>query len=151
MEEGRDEMWWALRNRLRPRLDATPPFGSPALDPEALQGDIDGRAIVEGSAPLLLLGAADEPQGSGLALARIGLSGEVDAEGMLLTGRTYPVVDRIDFPLGDESTGGSAQDGPRSIYVQWRDLAGNWSVPVVIEAHVLDPVATLTPADLEAG
>ena len=151
MEEGRDEMWWALRNRLQPRLDTTPPFGSPALDPEALQGDVDGRAIVEGSAPLLLLGAADEPQGSGLALARIGLSGEVDAEGMLLTGRTYPAVDRIDFPLGDESTGGSAQDGPRSIHVQWRDLAGNWSVPVVIEAHVLDPVATLTPADLEAG
>lgn len=148
MEAGHEEMWWALRNRLQPRLDATPPFGSPALDPELVQGDIDGRSIVVGSAPLRLLGAADEPGGSGLALARIGLSGEVDGEGMLSTGRSYPAVDRIDFPLGDESTGGSAEDGPRSIHVQWRDLAGNWSVPVVIEAHVLDPVATQTPADL---
>jgi flagellar biosynthesis regulator FlbT len=29
--------------------------------------------------------------------------------------------------------------------VQWRDLAGNWSVPIVIEAHVLDPDTTSTP------
>jgi hypothetical protein len=151
MEAGREEMWWALRNQLRPRPDETPPFGSPALDPDAVQGDIDGRSIVVGTAPLRLLGAADDPRGSGLALARVGLAAEVDASGMLLTGRTYPAVDRIDFPLGDESTGGSSADGPRSIHVQWRDLAGNWSVPVVIEAHVLDPVATTTPADLDAG
>jgi spore germination protein YaaH len=148
MEAGRAEMWWALRDRLRPGIDETPPFGSPALDPEALQGDIDGRAIVVGTAPLRLLGAADDPGGSGLALARIGLSGELDAEGMLVTGRTYPAVERIDFPLGDESTGGSAGDGPRTIHVQWRDLAGNWSVPVVIETHVLDPAVTQTPDDL---
>jgi spore germination protein YaaH len=151
MEAGREEMWWALRDRLRPRVDERPPFGSPALDPEALQGDIDGRAIVVGTAPLRLLGAADDADGSGLALARIGLSAELDGEGMLVTGRTYPAVARIDFPLGDESTGGSAEDGPRSIHVQWRDLAGNWSAPVVIEAYVLDPVVTPTPDDLEAG
>lgn len=148
MENGRPDMWWALRDRLRPTVDATPPFGSPALDPEALKGEIDGRAVVIGSAPLRLLGASDGPGGSGLVLARIGLTDEVDAAGMLVTGRTYPAVDRIDFPLGDESTGGSAQDGPRSIHVQWRDLAGNWSVPIVIEAHVLDPAATETPSDL---
>ncbi len=149
MEGGRGELWWALRDRLRPRIDETPPFGSPALDPEALsRGEVDGRSVVIGSAPLRLLGAADDPGGSGLVLARIGLTDEVDAEGMLVTGRNYPAVDRIDFPLGDESTGGSAVDGPRSLHVQWRDLAGNWSVPVVIEAYVLDPVATETPDDL---
>ena len=49
--------------------------------------------------------------------------------GQLVTGRTYPAVERIEFPLGDESTGGSAEEGPRSIHVQWRDLAGNWSMP----------------------
>ncbi len=140
MEGGREEMWWALRDRLRPRIDETPPFGSPALDPDALdRGEVDGRSIVVGSAPLRLLGAGDDPGGSGLALARVGLTDEVDADGMLVTGRTYPAVDRIDFPLGDASTGGSAADGPRSIHVQWRDLAGNWSVPVVIDAYVLDP------------
>jgi hypothetical protein len=31
--------------------------------------------------------------------------------------------------------------------VQWRDLAGNWSVPVVIEAHALTPATTRTPDD----
>ena len=56
-------------------------------------------------------------------------------------------MDRIDFPLGDESTGGSLQDGPRSIHVQWRDLAGDQRL-VVIEVQVIDPVATATPADL---
>ena len=64
---------------------------------------------------------------------------------MLVTGRTYPAVERIDFPLADESTGGSSDEGPRSIHVQWRDLAGNWSTPIVIEAYVLDPDATRTP------
>ena len=48
---------------------------------------------------------------------------------------------------GDASTGGSSTDGPRSIHVQWRDLAGNWSVPIVIEAQVLDPDTTATPAE----
>jgi hypothetical protein len=79
---------------------------------------------------------------------RIGLDGDVGGDGRLVVGRTYPAVQRIDFPLGDESTGGSSEDGPRSIYVQWRDLAGNWSMPLVIEAWVIDPVASRTPADL---
>jgi len=147
MDEGRDEMGWALRNVLHPRLDESPPNGSPALDPEAIRGELGGRSVVVGYAPLRLF-AADDVDGTGLALARIGLAGELDARGMLVTGRTYPAADRIDFPLGDESTGGSLQEGPRSIHVQWRDLAGNWSMPIVIEAHVLDPAASTTPSDL---
>ena len=92
--------------------------------------------------------ATDGPEGTGLALARISLDAEVDDEGMLVNGRTYPAVERVVFPLGDESTGGSAAEGPRTIHVQWRDLAGNWSVPIVIEAHAIDPVASETPEDL---
>jgi hypothetical protein len=147
MDEGREELAAALRNRLRPRVDERPPGGTPALDPETVRGDIDGRAVVNGSAVLRLFGD-DEEGGSGLGYVRIGLDGAVDGNGRLATGRTYPAVDRVVFPLGDESTGGSATDGPRSIHVQWRDLAGNWSVPVVIEAQVLDPDTTVTPADL---
>ncbi len=147
MDGDREEMGWALQNQLRPRLDEAPPNGSPALDPDTVQGDIDGRSVVSGSAQLRLF-AADDPEGTGLLFTRIGLDGALDEDGMLVTGRTYPAVDRVDFPLGDESTGGSSAEGPRSIHVQWRDLAGNWSAPVVIEAHVIDPVATQTPADL---
>ena len=146
MDEGREELAAVLRNRLRPRVDDQPPGGTPALDPDTVRGDIDGRAVISGSA-LLRLFADDEDGGSGLGYVRIGLDGAVDGNGRLRTGRTYPAVDRVVFPLGDESTGGSAADGPRSIHVQWRDLAGNWSMPVVIEAHVLEPDTTTTPAD----
>ena len=136
-----EEMWWALRNQLQPRLDDAPPNGSAALDSEAIRGDIDGLDVVSGCAPLRLF-AADDVDGSGLVLVRIGLDGELDEDGLLVIGRSYPAVERIDFPLGDAETGGSTEDGPRSIHVQWRDVAGNWSVPVVIEAHVLDPSTT---------
>jgi spore germination protein YaaH len=147
MDGTREELWWTLRNHLYPRIDEEPPNGSPALDPESLQGDIDGLDVIEGSAQLRLF-AADAVDGSGLALVRIGLDPELDAQGQLVVGRTYPAVERISFPLGDPETGGSAAEGPGSIHVQWRDLAGNWSTPVVIEAHVLDPDTTKTPADL---
>ena len=147
MEGAREEMWWALRNQLQPRLDDAPPAGSPALDPATIRGDIDGLDVVRGSASLRLF-AADDLDGTGLALVRIGLDDEVDEDGQLVVGRSYPAVDRIEFPLGDEETGGSGADGPRSIHVQWRDLAGNWSIPVVLEAHVVDPATTATPADL---
>jgi hypothetical protein len=32
--------------------------------------------------------------------------------------------------------------------VQWRDLAGNWSVPLVLEAYAIDPLSSSTPDDL---
>lgn len=147
MEGAHEEMWWALRNQLRPRIDTSPPNGSPAIDPETIRGDIDGRDVIRGSATLRLF-AADEVDGSGLGYVRIGLDAARDEDGRLSVGRTYPAVERIVFPLADPETGGSADEGPRSIHVQWRDLAGNWSVPVVLEAHALDPVTTAVPADL---
>jgi len=102
---------------------------------------------VEGSASLRLF-ASDSVDGSGLVLARIGLDGELGGGGELVTGRTYPASERIEFPLGDAETGGSAEPGPRSIHVQWRDVAGNWSAPLVIEAWVVEPASSATPDDL---
>ena len=58
------------------------------------------------------------------------------------------MVDRVTFPLGDPGTGGTGDDGARAIHVQWRDLAGNWSPPLVIEAWVTDPAGAPTPDDL---
>jgi hypothetical protein len=146
-EAGRDELWWALRERLQPRTDTSSPNGSAALDPESIRGDLEGRDVVEGVASLRLF-ASDSVDGSGLLLTRIGLDGELAGDGQLVTGRTYPATDRIEFPLADPETGGSSEPGPRSIHVQWRDLAGNWSRPLVIEAWVVDPVASATPDDL---
>ena len=147
MDGGEEDMWLSLRHRLTQGVDEVPPGGSPSLDPDSVQGDIDGRSIITGSASLRLF-ASDDPEGSGLAFVRVGQDDELDRSGKLESGRTYPAVERVEFPLGDEATGGSETEGPRSIYVQWRDIAGNWSVPVVIEAHVLSPDATTTPADL---
>jgi hypothetical protein len=148
MDADREEMWLTLRNRLRPVIDEAPPNGSPTLDPDTVQGDIDGRPVVSGRAVLRLF-ASDEPDGSGLGFVRVGLDGTLDTEGLLVTGRTYPAVDRLELPLGDVEIGGSAEEGPRTIHVQWRDLAGNWSVPVVLEAYVVRPATTPTPADLQ--
>jgi spore germination protein YaaH len=147
MEGGHDELWQTLADVLQPRADATAPGGSAALDPDQVHGQADGRDVVRGSAPLRLF-ASDEPGGSGLGFVRIGLTEDLDADGRLIKARTYPAVERIDFPLADASTGGSAGDGPRDIHVQWRDLAGNWSIPIVVEAYVRGAQASQTPADL---
>lgn len=147
MESGRDDLWLTLRDRLRPREDTLPPGGTAHIDANALRGELEGLEVVRGVAPLLLF-ASDGVEGSGLMLARVGLDGELKADGQLATGRTYPAVERIEFPLGDASTGGSLEDGPRSIHVQWRDIAGNWSVPLVLEVYAVDPESALTPEDL---
>jgi len=146
-EAGREEMWWTLRDRLRPRDDDAPPNGSASLDPESIRGDLEGLDVVEGSA-ILRLFASDGADGSGLTLTRVGLDGDVAGDGRLVAGRSYPAAERITFPLGDEATGGSSEAGPRAIHVQWRDLAGNWSVPLVIDAWTVDPVGPPTPDDL---
>jgi spore germination protein YaaH len=147
-EAGREDLWWALRERLVPQpSDSAPPNGTASLDPESIQGDLDGQSMIDGAADLRLF-ASDGDDGSGLFLVRVGLADGVDADGQLIVGRSYPAIERLAFPLGDEETGGSADPGPRSIHVQWRDLAGNWSLPVVVEAYVMDPVGSTTPDDL---
>jgi len=47
-----------------------------------------------------------------------------------------------------KETGGSPEAGPRSIHVQWRDVAGNWSPPLLIQAWAVDPAGSATPDDL---
>ena len=146
-EAGREELWWTLRDRLRPRPDETPPNGSASIDPESIRGELEGLDVVEGVASLRLF-ASDTPDGSGLVLTRVGLDGTLAEDGQLVTGRTYPATERIEFPLGDVETGGSPEAGPRSIHVQWRDVAGNWSPPLVIQAWAVDPAGSATPDDL---
>jgi spore germination protein YaaH len=143
-EGGRPELWWALRSRLSPVDDASAPNGSAYLDPELGAASRDGLPVVEGAAPLLLY-AADEEGGSGLAYVRIGLDGALAPDGSLVTAVTYPAAERITIPLGDPASGGSAESGPRAVHVQWRDVAGNWSVPLVVDVWAQDPAA-LPPA-----
>jgi hypothetical protein len=56
---------------------------------------------------------------------RISNSPVVDADGMLVNGVTTAAI-MYDWDVTDPATGGSGVDGPHDIYVQLRDLAGNW-------------------------
>ena len=137
-EGGRDELWWTLRNRIQQRADDAPPNGNAALEPGATRRERDGMPVVTGSVPLRLI-AADAEDGTGLGYVRIGLTSDLDGRGRLVDARTYPASDRIVFPLGDPDTGGAAESGLRAVHVQWRDLAGNWSEPIVIDVWAEDP------------
>jgi hypothetical protein len=144
-EADRPELWWALENRLQPRVDGAPPNGSASLDPATLGAEREGLPVATGSATILSF-AADEQGGSGLGYVRAGLDPELRPDGELVLGRTFPATARVVLPLGDPAVGGSADPGPRSIHVQWRDLAGNWSIPLVIRAWAASPAAAPVPA-----
>jgi spore germination protein YaaH len=148
-DAGHGELWWPLRRRVDATVDAAAPNGTATLDPDSLRGDLEGLDVVQGSASLRLF-ASDGDGGSGLYLVRLGLDDALDEDGQLVLGRSYPAVERIEFPLGDEETGGSPESGPRSVHVQWRDVAGNWSAPIVLEVHVLEPATSATPESLAA-
>jgi hypothetical protein len=98
------------------------------------------------------LSARDDPDGTGLAFVRLSNSGDVDDLGELVSGVTYPVIASVPWSVVNGSTqrppvtrpratprGRPAADptrrpararpSERRIYVQWRDIAGNWSEP----------------------
>ena len=56
---------------------------------------------------------------------RISNSPVVDANGMLVDGVTTTAI-MYDWDVTDPATGGNSIDGPHDLYVQLRDLAGNW-------------------------
>jgi hypothetical protein len=57
---------------------------------------------------------------------RISNSPVVDADGMLVDGVTS-TASWYDWDVTDPATGGNSVEGPHDIYVQLRDLAGNWA------------------------
>lgn len=144
-EADRPELWWALKGRLQPRIDEAPPNGSASLDPATLGAEREGLPVATGSATIRSF-AADEQGGSGLGYVRAGLDPELGPDGELVLGRTFPATTRVVLPLGDPAVGGSPEPGPRSIHVQWRDLAGNWSIPLVIRAWAASPASAPVPA-----
>lgn len=136
-EAGREEMWAALRWRLGGRpADVTPPGGTVGLDPGGVAGERDGLPLV-GAEMVLRLAASDEEGGSGLAFVRVSLDAAPEPalqdDGSLAPGRTYPATGTLLIRADDTRIGGTEASGPGIIRVQWRDLAGNWSVPATLE------------------
>jgi spore germination protein YaaH len=137
-EGDRPELWSALRQRILRTVDEQAPNGSASLEPSAGVGERSDLTVVDGSAPILTF-ASDEPDGSGLAFVRVSLQPDIADDGTLAVGRTFPASRVVSVPLGDPAIGGTDEPGQRDIHVQWRDVAGNWSAPLVISVWADDP------------
>ncbi len=134
------ELWQLLRLKYRGLVDGAAPSGSFALA-------ADERFC---RAPWVRLSFAldDGAEGSGAAYVRLSNLPDVGADGLLGYGRTYPAGAEIAWPLDDPATGGSPDIGARSVYAQWRDVAGNWSTVSRTDFDLADiaPTATVTVA-----
>jgi spore germination protein YaaH len=123
------ELWSALGLALGTASDERAPTGSATLD-TSLVPALDGRKeqglpVVQGVVRLVLR-PDDGARGSGPAFVRVSGTPEMNGQ-QLAVARTYPSVPSLDVSLADASIGATAAIGPRTLYVQWRDVAGNWS------------------------
>ncbi len=97
----------------------------PASDNTAPTGTVTinaGAAGTNTTAVTVAAPGADNAGGSGMSLIRISNSGAT-AGGVLTTGSTFVYTTPIVWAL-------TAGEGTKTVFVQWRDAAGNWSAPV---------------------
>ncbi len=156
----RNELWSALQVGLDGTFDEEPPVGSVTLMPESVLGVRDGLPLV-GSVVELGLEAGDGLDGSGLAYVRISSRGGRTARGALRHGTTFPAADAVRVsmpsagpvpdvfvPAGETPPSlppGDSEAGPVRLFVQWRDVAGNWSSPQrLLVQHEPSPVPTFS-------
>jgi len=117
---------------LPPVGDTTPPTGSVTINA--------GAAYTVSPSVTLAMPASDMFTG----VAGVRISNRPDTSGGLLSYGSTRDWTALPQPwsLADPAAGGSAANGTRAVYVQFRDGAGNWS-PVHADTIVLD---TATPA-----
>ncbi len=97
------------------------------LDTQAPQGTvkINGGASLTRSSKVSV-GTPATDSGSGVSHVRLSNS-SAKVSGELRYHRTYSYQSPVSWDLADVATGGSKREGLRTVYVQWRDRAGNWS------------------------
>lgn len=123
------ELWSALSLALGTTTDSKAPSGTATLDTSldpALAGKKEQALPVVQGVARLTLKPDDGSAGSGPAFVRVSNLADL-ADGQLVSGATYPSLSSLDVSLTDPAIGGSADTGKRTVYVQWRDVAGNWS------------------------
>lgn len=113
--------------------DATPPAGTATIN--------DGAAFTGTAAVSVKVPATDA--GSGVSLVRLS-NAPGTTGGVLTTGTSYSYTSPIAWTL----TGGG--DGTRTVYVQWRDAAGNWSA-VTNDTIALDATAPTGTISIDAN
>ncbi|WP_200207479.1 hypothetical protein [Micromonospora coerulea] len=110
--------------------DTLPPTGSVTIN--------SGTSYTTSTSVSLSMPASD----TGTGVSQVRISNRSDTSGGLLTYgavREWTATPQS-WSLADSAYGGSTANGTRSVYVQFRDGAGNWS-PVQSDAIVLDTVA----------
>jgi hypothetical protein len=141
-----------LRFSLEGRSDVAAPVGRVSLSPDSVLGTSDGLPVV-GSSVALVLEADDGVDGSGVAFVRIAPRGARTEGGSLRKGTTFPAVDLVRLamptaePLAEVFVPGAeapptvslppsdTDPGPLTLFVGWRDVAGNWSSPQRLEVY----------------
>ncbi|MBA2558066.1 MAG: fibronectin type III domain-containing protein, partial [Chloroflexi bacterium] len=134
-----------IRTLARRATDLEPPTGSVTI---ASGAAFSRLATVSVDVP-----ATDGDGGSGVAQLRLSNSSEIDGNGLLVAGSTMAYSSPVSWPLTDATLGGSTANGPKTVFVQWQDAAGNWS-GVASDDIVYDTVAptgTVSAASLPAA
>jgi spore germination protein YaaH len=148
-------MWNVIDLTIGDLVDATAPEGQASVAAGSL-GRHDGLPVADGPVTVELQ-AADAKGGSGLAFVRLSNDPAVDAEGALVSGTTWPSTTSVQWSVEEgqvvvgpkplktpKPTKKPAKTpapsptppvvmGTRTISVQWRDVAGNWSAPTAVD------------------
>ncbi len=152
----RPELRSALRYGLERRPDRSAPTGTARVEAGSVITEHDGRVVV-GPRASLALEATDGPEGSGVAFVRVSTRSKLTDSGALRHGTTFPAGESVTValpgaePIDDVfAPGGGPEPDPSlaptaapeppaasaleplAIHVQWRDIAGNWSEPLVL-------------------
>jgi hypothetical protein len=114
-------------------LDSTAPVGGTVA--------IAGGATFTATTPLVVSVPATDP-GSGVSLVRLSNSSATSG-GVLTSGTTFAYNAAIAWTL-------PAGDGVKTVYVQWRDTAGNWSA-VLFDTIVLDTTKPTGTVSINGG
>ena len=118
-DDQQPEMWKTLRLKFRGLVDTAAPTGSFAL--------ASNENLCSAPRVRLDFQLDDGSDGSGAVYVRLSNQAATETDGQLSAGRTYPATTQIPWQLDDPATGGSNSTGSRTVYGQWRDVAGNWS------------------------
>ncbi len=115
--EGGPELSMLLRVTFRGKQDGSPPTGSVSI--------ADGRRSTSSAFVSVDVPAADGTSGTGLAYVRMSASPTL-VDGRLAQARQFPYARTLRWKL-TQPDGSPAQPGVQTVYVQWRDVFGNWS------------------------
>jgi hypothetical protein len=128
---------WYLHNEMPlPASDATAPTGTVSI--------AAGAAFTTTATVSVAVPATDA--GSGMSLVRLANAAAVDGNGVLNDASAKSLT--YTTPVNWTLAGGG--DGTKTVYVQWRDAAGNWSAPVN-DTIVLDATAPTGTVSINGG